>query len=610
MVVPKRLKRGRVVNKGSRTTRSSVRNRSQNQSSLTRFGAEDFGVSTNSRSCMERCEGRNLAERRPIGRRGRKRCALSVCKSSREAKAAKKSILSWLIDSETVLLNKQVCYMNTGVTGALRKGRIERDGIVCSCCLETMSVSVFEAHAGSKIGDPYRNIFLETGINLLKCQTMAWDRLGESEQCRPNEVKGHENATDQNDDTCGLCGDGGNLICCDSCPSTYHQNCLGFQNIPQGDWHCPNCICKFCGLKDCNTEQLLPCYQYHQKCRGKFEDKRVPPKFCGVNCTYLFWRLQNRFGVNFEIGDGYSWSLLRHLESTPNESLHRESKRITSNSKLAIVNTVMKECFNSLVDERSGVDIIQSVVFNCRSNLNRLNFSRFFTAVLEKGDEIISAASIRIHGTKLAEMPFVVTRSVYRGQGMCRRLLNAIESTLQSFGVQYLIIPSIEERVKMWTEFYHFKPIDESLKRELQSVNYLAFPSTVLLQKVPMTLKQRNRTTNQRNEEPDTEMCAIECRGEPENRSSTKYTLRNDISQVQQRRSSINSAPAYESEAVGRLELQKKRKRHGKNGTTQQILISNTVHADCLMAIFDGCGCSCISAACQTPKQLPQTLSI
>ncbi|KAK9144610.1 hypothetical protein Sjap_004513 [Stephania japonica] len=417
MVVPKR---GRVVNKGSRTTRSSVRNRSQDQSSVTSFGGGDFGVSTNSRSCKGRCEGRNLVERRLIGRRsGRKRGALSICKSSREAKAAKRSILSWLIDSGTVLLSKQVCYMNMGVTGVLRKGRIERNGIVCSCCGETMSVSEFEVHAGSKIGDPYRNIFLDTDINLLKCQTMAWDRLGESEQCRPNEVRGHENATDQNDDTCGLCDDGGNLICCDSCPSTYHQNCLGLQ---------------------------------------------------------LFWRLQNRFGVSFEIGDGYSWSLLRHLESIPNESVHRESKRITSNSKLAIVNTVMKECFNSLVDKRTRIDIIQSVVFNCR-----------------------------VHGTKLAEMPFIVTRSVYRGQGMCRRLLNAIESTLQSLGVQYLIIPSVEERVKMWTEFYHFKPLDESLKRELQSLNYLAFLSTVLLQKVPMSgLNQRNRTTNQRNEEPDT----------------------------------------------------------------------------------------------------------
>jgi len=34
----------------------------------------------------------------------------------------------------------------------------------------------------------------------------------------------------------------------------------------------------------------------------------------------------------------------------------------------------------------------------------------------------------RFHGTRIAEMPFIVTERAYRGQGVCQELMRVIES--------------------------------------------------------------------------------------------------------------------------------------------------------------------------------------
>ncbi|XP_063233226.1 chromodomain-helicase-DNA-binding protein Mi-2 homolog isoform X2 [Bacillus rossius redtenbacheri] len=59
-----------------------------------------------------------------------------------------------------------------------------------------------------------------------------------------------EGVQEQDDDEhmefCRLCKDGGELLCCDSCPSAYHTFCLNppLTDIPDGDWRCPRCSAK------------------------------------------------------------------------------------------------------------------------------------------------------------------------------------------------------------------------------------------------------------------------------------------------------------------------------------------------------------------------------
>ncbi|XP_068598282.1 chromodomain-helicase-DNA-binding protein 5 [Brachionichthys hirsutus] len=44
---------------------------------------------------------------------------------------------------------------------------------------------------------------------------------------------------------CRVCKDGGELLCCDTCPSSYHIHCLNppLPEIPNGEWLCPRCMC-------------------------------------------------------------------------------------------------------------------------------------------------------------------------------------------------------------------------------------------------------------------------------------------------------------------------------------------------------------------------------
>eukprot|EP00656_Telonema_subtile_P008696 TRINITY_DN14060_c1_g1_i1.p1 TRINITY_DN14060_c1_g1~~TRINITY_DN14060_c1_g1_i1.p1 ORF type:complete len:603 (+),score=131.87 TRINITY_DN14060_c1_g1_i1:495-2303(+) len=60
---------------------------------------------------------------------------------------------------------------------------------------------------------------------------------------------------------CLACWDGGDLICCDLCPSSYHPKCLGLESaddIPKfGTYACPHHSCTTCGRKSAAAGGLL-----------------------------------------------------------------------------------------------------------------------------------------------------------------------------------------------------------------------------------------------------------------------------------------------------------------------------------------------------------------
>ncbi|XP_024029144.1 increased DNA methylation 1 [Morus notabilis] len=405
-----------------------------------------------------------------------------------------RTVLSWLIGSGVISLNDVIQYRNPKDDVVIKEGVITRDGILCKCCSNLLMVSVFKIHAGFKHNRPCLNLFMGSGQPFTICLLEAWSAEYKTRKGGSPTVQVDEN--DQNDDSCGLCGDGGELICCDNCPSTFHQACLSAKDLPEGSWYCPNCTCWICGSlvndKDVSSaSDGLKCSQcehkYHEAClkeKGRYQAAMSDSLFCGSSCQEVYHGLQARVGVFNNVADDFSWALLKCIHDDQKiHSAQRFALKAECNSRLAVALTIMEECFLSMVDPRTGIDMIPHVLYNWGSEFARLNFQGFYTVVLEKDDVLISVASIRVHGTTVAEMPLIATCSKYRRQGMCRRLVTAIEEMLKSFKVEKIVVAAIPDLVQTWTEGFGFTPVEDNEKQSLNKINLMVFPGTVLLKK-------------------------------------------------------------------------------------------------------------------------------
>ncbi|VAH55085.1 unnamed protein product [Triticum turgidum subsp. durum] len=408
---------------------------------------------------------------------------------------ARKTVLCWLIATGFLTVKDVIQYRDLKSNEVVKDGQVTWEGILCKCCAKTLSVSEFKAHAGCCLPKSSLGLFLQSGKSYTLCQLEAWS--AELMSRRSDACGRKVEAMDENDDTCGFCGDGGELLCCDNCPSTYHEACLSAQELPEGSWYCHNCSCRKCGTPVSENEvpsssDILKCLQcgdaYHDTCINHemlpCDDKRSNTWFCGRYCKEIFLGLHSHVGIENIIDNGLSWTILKCCSDGRKLHSARKIAQMTEcNTKLAVALTLLEECFIRMVDPRTGVDMIPHVLYNKGSNFARLDYQGFYTVILEKGDEILCVASIRLHGTKAAELPFIATCVDYRRKGMCRRLLDIIEKMLRSFHVEMLVLSAIPELVNTWVSGFGFKPIKDDERKQLRNVNLMLFPGTSLLTK-------------------------------------------------------------------------------------------------------------------------------
>ncbi|KAH7290516.1 hypothetical protein KP509_30G051400 [Ceratopteris richardii] len=395
------------------------------------------------------------------------------------------TVLSWLIDKGAIKDQAPVSYIRRKDGHVMKRGEVTREGVLCKCCQIVFTLSNFEAHAGSKCHRPCANIFFSNGKSITDCRLEA---------CTLQGAKYDKERI--NYEICCVCMNGGELVLCDCCPAAFHLHCINLEVIPEGDWYCPKCTCSSCGQFKVESDDTSNTLQRCDQCKLAYHSACAPhlmlpglagvPKaiqLCGLQCEQVFTHIRSLVGQKNCIEDGFSWMLLRSTKNDV-ELSHSNLETIAEHHiKLAAAHNVMRECFYPIVDPHTKIDLISHALYNRKSNIFTLDYSGFHTMILEKGDKMISVASIRVHGAKLAEMPLVGTRHKYRNQGMCRRLMEALEKMLENIGVDKLVLPAVTGLSKTWTESFGFQHMSQTEIQELSRFNLMNFPDTILLQK-------------------------------------------------------------------------------------------------------------------------------
>ncbi|XP_026422540.1 uncharacterized protein LOC113318575 [Papaver somniferum] len=414
----------------------------------------------------------------------------------RSGHCSPRTIVNWLIENDVVLPREKVCYLSVRDDSAIGQGKINPNGIKCSCCQNVFGLYKFGLHVGSSYTPPSARIYLEDGRSLLDCQKQL------QEKCSNIYAQKKDLVHKGNDEICSICHHGGTLLLCDQCPSSFHLNCLGLEDVPVGNWFCPFCRCRICGQQsklDCDSEEhptekkVMRCdqcnHEYHVECVGErglsMQDRNNQNSnwFCSIRCEKIYAGLHKLLGESVPVGkDNLSWTILKSKNDARQPFVPSEIKlAMECQSKLNVALAIMHECFEPIKDTRR--DLIEDVIFNKTSDLNRLNFWGFYTVILEREDELISVAAVRIHDEKFAEVPLVCTRVQHRMQGMCRTLFNILEEKLGQLEVERVILPAIPQVLQTWTTSFGFSRMTNSERLEFLPYTFLDFQDTRLCQK-------------------------------------------------------------------------------------------------------------------------------
>ncbi|CAM0145084.1 unnamed protein product [Urochloa decumbens] len=422
----------------------------------------------------------------------------------------------------SVLMEEGILVARDKVTCNGRVGLVTGDGVIrCTCCGKAFTVAEFEAHHSHSrpiaSPSPWARVFLnKDGRSLSQCLVELM-RRDDGDHCYCSSTKTMMRMKQAcldpaGDSVCSICNDGGDLLLCDHCPAAYHRDCLGPRGGAAGDdeddhWFCPCCRCAACGGTDFDPasdgdavttdRSVIYCEQcereYHVGCAVELHQLQVQePWLCSPGCAKVFRHLQGLAGTSIPTSTpGVSLVILRRRRRRPQQQQQQEEhtnqqeqQEALAHGKLRAALDVLHECFVPLVEPRTQTDLAADIVFNRESQLRRLHFRGYHVVGLDKGGELVTAATLRVYGNSVAELPLVGTRFAHRRQGMLRLLMTELERMLrhQDMGVQRLLLPAVPDLLHMWKSL-GFSPMTHSDRLLHHAHTILCFQGTTMCQK-------------------------------------------------------------------------------------------------------------------------------
>ncbi|CAN6827349.1 unnamed protein product [Brassica oleracea] len=397
-------------------------------------------------------------------------------------------------------------------------------GIHCSCCNKVVSPSAFEAHAGcASRRKPFQHIYTTNGVSLHELSVaLSMDQ---------------KFSIRENDDICRIFQDGGELLCCDTCPRSYHIVCAGLSSLPSERWSCKYCVNmiereKFVDSNlnavaagrvnidifyyvignsfsrlGFNSRTVILCDQcekvFHVGCLKDhnitdLKELHKDKWFCSLGCKKINTSLGDLIVQGEEKLSNNFLNFIRKKQkpneescpddnTTPNIRCRIISGKLASSDdtkeflKKALL--ILHERFDPICESGTRGDLVPAMVYGKKAKGH--DFSGMYCTMLTVDEVIVSVGIFRVLGSELAELPLVATTRDYQGQGYFQCLFDCIERLLGSLNVKQLVLPAADEAKSIWTDKFGFtKMMEEEVKECRKEYSVMVFHGTSMLRKM------------------------------------------------------------------------------------------------------------------------------